>query len=74
VVLDSFERDIEKGGVKLQVPQKAASIDRAVAEFKERNSAGEFHDWEDTMLEFVDAAMKPAPRPHRNCKRTGDKR
>jgi hypothetical protein len=75
-MVDLFERDIVQKGEELKHkhPRKAASIDRAVADFKERNKSGEFRDWEDTMLEFIDAALKPTPRPYRSGKRTGEKR
>lgn len=63
-----FDRSIELEGEKLRLkyPSLSAHIDRVVAEFKERNRAGQFHDWLDTMFEFIDAVGKPAPRKRVN--------
>ncbi len=74
-MVDLFEKGLVQKGEELKhkYPHKAASIDMVVADFKERNRAEEFHDWGDTMLEFIDAALKPAPRPHRSGKRIGEK-
>jgi hypothetical protein len=63
-----FDRSIEIEGEKLKqkYPRRAAHIDEVVANFKERNRAGEFHDWLDTMFEFIDAAKLTAPRKRVN--------
>lgn len=63
-----FDRSIELEGEKMKqkYPSLSAHIDGVVAEFKERNLAGQFHDWLDTMFEFIDAVGKPAPRKRVN--------
>jgi hypothetical protein len=65
-----FDEYIESNGAELKRkhPDKAAQIDRTVAGFKERNKAGEFHDGTDTMFEFIDAALKPLPKPYKSGK------
>lgn len=63
-----FDRSIELEGDKLRqkYPSLSAHIDGVVADFKERNRAGQFHDWLDTMFEFIDAVGRPAPRKRVN--------
>ncbi len=63
-----FDRSIELEGEKLRqkYPSLSAHIDGVVADFKERNRAGQFHDWLDTMFEFIDAVGKPPPRKRVN--------
>lgn len=63
-----FDRSIEIEGEKLKrkYPSRAAHIDGVVANFKERNRAGEFHDWLDTMFEFIDATKRPELRKRVN--------
>jgi len=71
-----FDENIESEGLELKRkdPANAAHIDKVVAEFKERNRAGEFHDWYDTLVEFFNAAERPKPRRPNSGKTTGDKR
>ena len=63
-----FDRSIELEGEKLRqkYPSLSAHIDSVVADFKERNHAGQFHDWLDTRFEFIDAVGKLAPRKRVN--------
>jgi hypothetical protein len=67
----SFAEYIESKGAELkrEHQDKAAQIDRTVASFKERHKAGDFHDGLDTMLEFIDEALKPLPKPYKSGKR-----
>jgi hypothetical protein len=67
----NFDSSIEAEGWKLKEkhPNRAAAIDRAVTDFKERNRAGEFHDWNDTLEEFIRTAARSAPGPPKKVKR-----
>jgi hypothetical protein len=66
----NFDEIVESKGaeLKIQHPESAAQIDRAVEQYKVRYANGELQDWYDTWSEFERDALQPLPQPYKSGK------